>query len=169
MKLFCHPINVPLWCNHWNCSYNQNFNPDHCSASYGATPSTQMASYSNVTRGWSRNSQAWLLVKTLESALARAQRPVRAEADRARSAWARASPRYCESHQLKAITDDISHQQRLGDDILHYFQVVLYELVFGVGTLHLLIGEEAKEKRLVLEFALFQNCEKIKGIEFKVN
>lgn len=50
-----------------------------------------------------------------------------------------------------------AHQERLGDDVLDYFQVVLHEFVFGVGTLHLLISKEAEQQGLVLEFTLFQH------------
>lgn len=48
-------------------------------------------------------------------------------------------------------------QETLGDDILYYLQVVLHGLVLGVGALHLLVGEETEEQRLVLELALFQD------------
>lgn len=50
-----------------------------------------------------------------------------------------------------------AHQERLGDDVLNYFQVVLHRFVFGVGTLHLLISEETKQQGLVLEFTFFQH------------
>lgn len=50
-----------------------------------------------------------------------------------------------------------AHQERLGDDILHYFQVMLHGFVFGVGALHLLIRKETEQQGLVLEFTLFQH------------
>lgn len=50
-----------------------------------------------------------------------------------------------------------THQERLGDDVLNYFQVMLHMFVFGVGALHLLISEETKQQGLVLEFTLFQH------------
>lgn len=48
-------------------------------------------------------------------------------------------------------------QETLGDDVLHYLQVVLHGLVLGVGALHLLVGEEAEEQRLILELTFFQD------------
>lgn len=62
-------------------------------------------------------------------------------------------------YQLGEITAvrRITHQKRLSDDILHYFQIMLHGLVLGVGSLHLFVGEEAEQKRLVLELALLQH------------
>lgn len=48
-----------------------------------------------------------------------------------------------------------AHQETLGDDVLHYFQVVLHGFVFGVGTLHLLVSKETEQQGLVLEFTFF--------------
>lgn len=42
-------------------------------------------------------------------------------------------------------TDCFVYQKRLGDDVFHYFQVVLHGLVLGVGALHLLIGKEPEQ------------------------
>lgn len=50
---------------------------------------------------------------------------------------------------------NVLYQKRLGDDVFHYFQVVLHGLVFGVGALHLLIGKESEQQWLVFEFTLF--------------
>lgn len=47
--------------------------------------------------------------------------------------------------QKKKSTKAHTHQERLGDDIFKYFQVMLHRFVFGVGTLHLLISKEAEQ------------------------
>lgn len=68
--------------------------------------------------------------------------------DRLRSMW---------STSQRRVAAGETHQERLGDHVLHYFQVMFYRLVLGVGTLHLLVSKETEQQRLILELTLFQH------------
>lgn len=51
-----------------------------------------------------------------------------------------------------------SYQQPLCQNVLHQLEVVAKLFVLAAGPLHLLISMEAEVLRLILEFALLQNC-----------